>query len=309
MSNRTPISRDSELCKVIPPVVDKHIVDLVNSVEVIGGQLRVQEQRSGMAKRLYDGITGKGARRQTKVNASLRQAAESSLHWLEDLTLELSGTNRELVRHGIALEQVNLSVARLYGRVGDLATYAKGLASDLERLGEMVKSEVGELEARLQKVEAQGEAQGHLDNVMSRWGARRYDRLSVLGRSYAALEDLRWGFFGQYCRLEGRGSQLLETAANRVMKCMADDLGLSSPNERTDTSAWLRPDEWEDGSEALAYLAEDYGQRMPPLVAVASGSVPLEGWPGDVPIRASASRLAEELVETMFQSGHSGELT
>ena len=299
------IARDSGLCDAIPPLVDKFIVDLANSIDVVGDHVCVQRDRSGMFSRMYDGFSGKGARRQAEINAGLRRATEGSLEWLKDLTSELARTNRSLARQGLAIARVNESVSQINRQLAGVAT---DVARELRRLSDDLRREVGSLDTRLRHVEAKGDAGAHLDNVVSRWeGARRYDRLSVLGRCYVALEELRWGFFGNYCTIYKEGSEdLLETAANRMMKCMAEDLsGVRSPNERVVTSAWLIPDDWEEGAEALAYLTEDYGERIPPVVAIVSGRVQQDKWSQDVPRISNASWLAKKMVGEVF--GRDGE--
>ena len=74
-----PITRDSEVCEVIQPVIDKFVVDFANSIDVVRGHVAVQRERSGFFARLYDGITGQGAQRQADVNARLGDAVEGAL--------------------------------------------------------------------------------------------------------------------------------------------------------------------------------------------------------------------------------------
>ena len=314
-SDKDPIGRDSHLCGVIPPLLDKYVVDFAQSIHLVvdinkvGDHLRVQGKRDkAFSSRVHDVLFGQRARRQANVNARLHQIAKGTLDWLEDLTQELTATNRGLAQHGLALAEVNASVARLCSQLAGVAGEIGDVARRLEHLQEDIRREMGKLDARLRKVEAKGDASAHLHNVFSRWeDARRFDQLSVLGRCYAAFEDLRWGPFGGYVRVHAEhGSELLETVANRAMRCMANDLGLSSVAERVETTAWLKPDEWRDGLDALEYLAEHYGETIPPVVAISSGRLPVNEWSHDVPLITSAERLANALANEMFASQPKG---
>lgn len=308
MRDRTAsIARDSNLCDTMPPILDKYIVDFVNNADVVEGHLRVQMNRSDIFARMYDGVSGKSARRQRRINAGFLRTADGGSDWLKHLTSELAHANREVAQQGLAIARVNESVSQLHFR---LASVGENVASELGRLSKDLQSELDRLDTSAQLDRAKTDAQGHLENVISRWkGVRCYDRLSVLGRCYVALEELRWGFFGYYCRMQQLGSRssLLETATNKVMQCMVDDLGLSSPAERVDTRAWLQPDNWQEGADGIAYLSEDYGERVPPIVAIIGGRIPRDQWSLDVPLISDASRLVRTLIDGMFDWTNEGE--
>ena len=45
------------------------------------------------------------------------------------------------------------------------------------------------------------QAGDHSEQIFTRWRAGHYDGWSLAGRCYIVLEELRWGAFGDACRL------------------------------------------------------------------------------------------------------------
>ena len=288
-----PITRDSEVCEVIEPVIDKFVVDFANSIDVVRGHVAVQRERGGFGARLYDGITGQGAQRQADINARLGDAVEGAFEWLADLTRGLAHTNRVVAQHSLALACLNETVARMASLVAtrqELADLRQDLEHELERL-----------EAWVAEVEAKTDAKAHMDLVFSKWRANQYQRLPILARCYVAFEELRWGAFGYFCKAHpGDRNGLLATLQNEAMSQMRIDAGLDTPQDRVDTEVWVSEikKQWPDGAEALAYLGEGHDLGANPLVAL----VTRDRWGDKVPRRSDASRLARMLAREMFST-------
>lgn len=292
-----PILKESDLCKAIPTLKDKFVVDLVNGVDTLHDLLRKQSRRNDrFFQRMFDGMTGQGARRQTTVGQIITEAIEDILDLQKDLTYELANANLALHRNSLALTRVNDKVGMLNSRVADGLEY---LASVVRKLQHSVDA----LEVHVHDVRMAGDAQQHLEYVISCWTAGKYERLPVLGRCFVALEELRWGAFGAYYRTHQTDvSLLLDTAKNLMTTRLAADLDVL-PNDRVDTDDWVRPVRWRDAAGAIAYLVEDY-EPLPSLACISSGVVPRDEWSQDIPLRASASRLATEMVEEVFVRDH-----
>ena len=288
-----PITRDSEVCEVIEPVIDKFVVDFANSIDVVRGHVAVQRERGGFGARLYDGITGQGAQRQADINARLGDAVEGAFEWLTDLTRDLAHTNRVVAQHSLALARLNEAVTRMASLVAtrqELADLRWELKHELERLGAWVA-----------KVEAKTDAKAHMDLVFSKWKANQYQRLPILARCYVAFEELRWGAFGYFCEAHpGDRNVLLATLQNEAMSQMRIDAGLDTPQDRVDTEVWISEikKQWPDGAGALAYLGEDHDLGANPLVAL----VTRDRRGNKVPGRSNACRLARMLAKEMFST-------
>lgn len=305
---QAPITLESEICKVMPCVLDKGLVDLVNGINISEDHIREQDRRKGFRHRLIDGFSGQGARRQANINASVNDALKGLLHCLTDLTHELASTNKIVAQHGLALAKINVAVGKLYDDMAALASSA-ATRTELEDLANKIKRRLGEAEDRLTRVEAKQEAMIHLDIVFNDWKLGKYQGLSVLGQCYAALEELKWGAFGYYCHTQSAYSESLLNSLKgkaKVQLSVASGRSAGAAGERIRTTDWLKqPDNpLSDGVDALAYLGEDYVPELAPFVSVVTH--PNERWPLEVPCIVNANRAAPALIWEIFEEGQHG---
>ena len=298
MRRRAIIEQEIPICKTLPILYDKWLVDAVNGIDVANGRIVVQRRRSGFGARLWDGITGKSAAREAEINARLADAVDGSLLWLGELTESMTCTN-------LALTRVNHAVCKLSDDVARIADVA---ADTRERLHEFIKAvqvDALALEARLERVEAKSEARGHIDHVFSKWKADEdYARLALAQRCYAALEELRWGPLGTFCRaVPKEGREMMDRVRNEATAQLRDDGALRTPQTRVPTEAWLeRPGgPLPDAPEALAYLGEDHvGAPFVEAVTRVQAGAPL---PQAVPLISSPARVAAALVDEVLGGG------
>ena len=295
MKQRSIIEQEIPICKTLPMLYDKWLVDAVNGIGVAQARIVVQGRRSGIGARLWDAITGKGASRDAETNARLADAVDGSLRWLGELTESMAHTN-------LALARVNHAVCRLGDDVARIADVAADTRERLHEFGKAVEVQYDALEARLQRVEAKSEARGHIDYVFSKWKADEdYARLPLAQRCYAALEELRWGPLGTFCRaFPAEGREMLDRIRNEAAAQLRDDGALRTPQTRVPTEAWLeRPGvPLADAPEALAYLAEDHvGAPFVEAVTRVQAGAPL---PQAVPLISSPTRVATALVDEVL---------
>lgn len=298
MSAVLPITRDSDICKVLTCLPEKFVVDFANGIDVARDHQRVQRANSGFFDRLCDGFTGKGSRRQDEVNASLIDGMEASLTWLVDLTESLARSNLAIARVNDRVNDLKLDVARI-------ANYSFSTRQQLNTLAERLNERCDALEQEIARIDFVQRVQINLDQVFNKWRAGRYNTFSLSGRCYAALDELHWGAFGDYCRNPSATDRqtFIDLLANKAIAQLAEDARLS-PTERMDTrNHWLiRPagrDVLTDAADALAFMGNGFDQENSPFVFSVS-QVP-DNLPQGLPRFSTAQRVTEALVCEVFE--------
>lgn len=296
MSEVATVTQDSDICQVLSCLPEKFVVDFANGIDVGRDHIRVQRQRDSMFNRFCDSFTGQGARRQAEINASLIDGVEASLNWLTDLCESLSRSNLAIARVNDRVNELKFSVAKLADYSADTRQRLEQLATQLDQRCSLIEQEVSRIDF-IQRVQL------HLDQVFNKWKAGRFRHCSLPGRCYAALEELRWGAFGDYMRTQPvhQRNDFLADLANRALAQMAVDAACTE-TERKDTYWWIAQPDGKSGSSdfaaALAYMGDWYSSDHSPLVYAVSQS-PNE-FPLAVPRVCSAERVSETLVEEVF---------
>lgn len=298
MSTHVPITADSEIVRVLPCLPEKFIVDFANGIDVARDHLRVHKQRSGFGARLFDGFTGKSARRDAAINASLADGVESSLRWLTELTNSLAKSN-------YAIERVNYQVNQLNQHVTLLANYSADTRRQLEELSVQMESRCKAMEHEIGRIDFIQKAERNLEHVLSKWTSGRYHSFSLSGRCYVAIYELYWGEFGDYCRSQpgAERQRFIETLVNKSIDLLARDAD-ASPLTRLNTQAWLaRPHGGHllrDASDALAYLG-DWSTEDSPFVYSTTQMPRIV--PMHLPRLSSSERVIEGLMSEVFDRG------
>lgn len=296
MSSCEPITETSDIVRVLPCLPEKFIVDFANGIDVARDHLRVQKQRSDFGARLFDEFTGKAARRDAAINASLADGVESSLRWLTELTSSLAKSN-------YAIERVNYQINQLNQHVTVLAGYSAETRRQLEELSVQMESRYKAMENEIGRIDFIQKAERNLDHVLSKWASGRYHGFSLSGRCYAAIYELYWGEFGDYCRSQpgAERQRFIETLANKSIDLLARDAN-TSPLARLDTQAWLENPQGShvlpDASDALAYLG-DWSTEDSPFVYSATQMPRV--MPMHLPRISSSERVIEGLVSEVFE--------
>ncbi|WP_295451246.1 diguanylate cyclase regulator RdcB family protein [uncultured Thiodictyon sp.] len=296
MNTLLPIAADAEICKILQCLPEKFVVDFANGIDVAHDHIRVQHARSGFGARLYDGFTGRDRRRQTEINASLIDGVEASIKWLNELSMSLAKSN-------LALTQVKNRIAMIQGAFVKLANHSADTRQQLEALSLELARRCRHLEQEIMRVDSVQRANIHIDLVFSKWEAGRFASFSLSGRCYAALEELRWGAFGDFFR-DGvmlERSTHLEILRNRAIIQLAKD-ARNTPTSRIDIRQWFNQPTGRgvlpDATGALAYMGDWSRCDQEPFV-YASLHFP-DDLPLPVPRICSAERLTEALVAEVF---------
>lgn len=296
--NKSPITQNSKICQILTSIPEKFVVDFANGIDVARDHLRVQKDRSSFYSRCYEGFTGKGFKRQASINTILIDGIEGSLNWLTDLT-------ESLAQSSLAIARVNDRVNSLKMDVATIAKYSFQTRQDLDNLSKNLHQRCTDIEIEINRIDFVQRVQMNLSDVFSRWQAGRFSSFSPAGRCFVALEELRWGAFGDYCRshTERERKLFVDEAVNRAIAQLRQDLH-SDASDRLDTQIWLnRPngrDVVPDAIDAIAYLGEDYPPSSNPFVFAVSNAI--DNLPMEVPKIMSATRLTEALAEDVFGS-------
>lgn len=297
MNELASITSDSEICQVLISLPEKFIVDFANGIDVARDHLRVQRQRTGIAARFYDGFTGKGMRRQSEVNSSLIDGVEGSLIWLTELTESVTLSN-------FAVAQLNDRVDVIAKNIALLAHHSADTYNQMEKLALKFSLHCNHVSQRIDQIDFELRAARHLEQVFNKWSAGRFNTFSLAGRCYAAMEELRWGTFGDYCRSfdnQVRRDFLMDLT-NRAIGQLIKDARIEA-HERLDMTFWLEKPTGSplisSATEAIAYLGDWSNCEDQPFVFSIT-QLPTQR-PLGLPNRCNANRLAPALVAELFE--------
>ncbi|ELZ8931577.1 diguanylate cyclase regulator RdcB family protein [Cronobacter dublinensis] len=158
------------------------------------------------------------------------------------------------------------------------------------------------LESQLRQQDLTAAAQRHFRDVMTRWQRGEFNGWSPAGRCYVALEELRWGAFGDALRLSAPSvkSALLQPVYEESAMRLAQSVDAST-HTRHFYHQWMhmppQPGLLEH-KDLLCWLGADYDDERHPV----SWSV-TQTWQSvslGMPRICSARRLANALVEEIF---------
>jgi len=149
------------------------------------------------------------------------------------------------------------------------------------------------------------QAGAHSEQIFTRWRAGKYNGWSMAGRCYIALEELRWGAFGDACRLTSpEASSLLKDN----LRAMAADFlaqGINaSPATRHFYHQWLTTPTTPglmDNKDMLGWLGDWCDADRHPICWTITQS-----WQNvalGMPRLCSATRLATAMVDEIFGEG------
>ncbi|EOC1279967.1 methyl-accepting chemotaxis protein [Cronobacter turicensis] len=218
----------------------------------------------------------------------------AALHRLESLSrqsppghLALSLTAQALVRRSQRLSEKGVSAP---------------FAQALEVTAGHYQHSAVRLEAQLRQHDLAAAAQRHVGEVMTRWKSGEFNGWSPAGRCYVALEELRWGAFGDALRLgePDEKDALLQPVYDETTLRLAHSVN-ASPQTRHFYQQWLHTPPQPgllEHKDMLCWLgAEHDGERQPVSWSVTQTwqSVSL-----GMPRICSARRLVNALMEEIF---------
>lgn len=287
------ISKDSDICKTLPCIIEKSLVDFVNSIDVAHDHIRTQENRNSFRSRILDGITGNGARRQSAINTSFQDSIEKTIPLIKKLSDDLK-------LNSYALESIYDEVTRL--KLG-VDKFSKAIYEELDIISQNLDKRMLSLQEDVARIDVTQQASLNLDRAFSKWKAGRFSVYSPVGRCYAVTEELRWGAFGDYCRNHSGGDrdQFIEQAINLATIQLAEDVGVPKASRVSTYDNWFflqNNSQHNDFYDGLAYLADEFDELSSPFISTATQKLPERLV--RVPLLANASRVAETVIHEVF---------
>lgn len=288
-----PLTLDADLCRNYAALPDKFVVDLVNGLDVARDHVAVQRHKSTrLFGRLLDGVSGRSAQRQVEVNERLTQGLESSLTWLTELNQQVTLGHRAVAR-------VSEKVASLAQAMAEVADHASATRRQLKEFAQQVARQFDHHAQELARLDLQVGAGDHLQHVLGKWEAGRYAALSPAARCYAALEELRWGDYGEFMRRHPDTSAAIrfeQTLQDSATTRLVDDLNCG-PSSTLPWAHWHQaPDRNSDEHQVLDYYGEGYTEDQAPVITSIVGQRPGDQLSVWLPRMATAGRVAGMLI-------------
>jgi len=289
-----------DLIQTLSCLPEKFVVDFANGIDIAKDHIRVQRNRTGYFNRIYDGFTGQGTQRQTEINASLADGVDGALKWLTELTGSVARSNYAIVK-------VNERIGTILSNVATLVHYSADTRRQLEDLSLSLNARCDLLTLELARVDFEQRAERQLEQVFNKWAAGRLGAFSVAGRCYAAIEELYWGDFGDFCRAHcahnNRVRQgFIDDLIHRAMRQLTIDIDNGQSHQRVPIDRWTASPTGQkfgdDASEALAYLGDWSEPESHPFVFTMS-QLP-DKFPLALPRICESERIAKALVTEIF---------
>ena len=250
----------TETLSTLTCLPEKFIVDFANGIDVSRDHQRMLKDQS-FGSRLLNTFNGKNARRQYEINQNIVEGLDSSLTWLSELSESVAKSN-------LALTKVNDRVNSLLLDTAKIAHFSATTRDQLKAFALKTADHLTLLEANIKRIELEQHGMFHLDQVMTRWEAGVFNGFTLGGRCYAALEELRWGEYGDLLRQSPnqQTNTFIESLKNKAIVQMARDAQVTSL-QRIDTREWLTLPTvmLKDGQEALSYMGDWCDENQHPI--------------------------------------------
>jgi hypothetical protein len=275
----------------------KFIVDLIQSIDA-PRQAKIVPQQQLFRERLTQEIMSQ---------TQLRPWAMSGMYSENDaLRLGLVEKLASMFDPGqLALTRITERLTVLQQNVERRAVPSESLEKQYEDLREHFSRRAAWKTKALTQRGLMVQAGLHSEQIFTRWRAGQYNGWSLVGRCFVALEELRWGAFGDACRLTNPEVSKLLKDNLRVMAAdfLAQGIG-ASPATRHFYHQWMSTPTSPglmDYKDLLGWMGDWCDAERHPV----SWSV-TQSWQTvalGMPRLCSATRLADALVEEIFSEG------
>lgn len=288
----------------IPAARSKLLIDMVNSLDVADGQIRVAIERgNSFSSRLFDGLSGKAQRRGNAIAEHQQTSLRNVIEVTKDLAQHVAQGHRVLSIVGDRLTTLEESLARVAHVVADQREAVHTLRVDM-------RNELARVDEGLARLDMHTAAQDQIQWVFSRWEAGGWSALPLAGRCYVAMNELYWGAFGEYYRRHPgeRGRVLLETVQNQAIARMQRDASVE-PHGPLALKDWLDPLPGSSRTshlfvEGLAWLGDKHQLTDPQPIAYLCTQWPTLGekpqLPNTIPRLLHAQRLTGLVTDVFF---------
>ena len=225
-----------ETHKVFPFVKDKVIVDFVNGLDV-ANELNVKnKKRSGLGDRILDSISGQSAIRQTNMNDHMINGLEACRQLMHELSDDIE-------KHSAAIIRINHSLQNTQQSVAQLAHYTAEFKNEFREFASNTQQQFSDLQYELSSTKRLVLADQQLSRLMDKWSAGGFNDLSLISRTYAVIDTLNWGAFGERMRLDGDSKDFIEHLKNKLLIQLNKDLNIQEPSIGILKEDWIHHSE------------------------------------------------------------------
>lgn len=204
----------------------------------------------------------------------------------------------------LALTKMTQKLTALRQQVNRREQQQPGLMQQYDELSSHFSQRAAYKEKALTQRGLTVQAGVHSEQIFTRWRAGHYNGWSLAGRCYVALEELRWGAFGDACRLANADvvSMLKDNLRGMAANYLAQGIH-ASPATRHFYHQWLTAPaatSLMDHKDMLGWLGDWCDANSHPV----SWSV-TQNWQNvalGMPRLCSATRLADAMVSEIFGS-------
>lgn len=166
----------------------RKIIQTLNAINVAKESNDISKERVGKLKRLSDGISGDGKKRQNLINSQLIVGLDNCIAHIQDHSKHLTRIDGRICDLAQCIDNVQEELVRFYG---NYVENIKELGERIDLLKKYTNENLEELRVRIEKLEIGDLITKHLD-----WLDSVYGKYPIEYRIYACLDDLFSGEFG-----------------------------------------------------------------------------------------------------------------
>ncbi|MGO3910187.1 diguanylate cyclase regulator RdcB family protein [Huaxiibacter chinensis] len=202
----------------------------------------------------------------------------------------------------LALTRMTDKLTSLRQQANPRGQHSPGLMQQYDDLASHFSKRAAYKEKALSQRGLMVQAGEHSEQIFTRWRAGHYDGWSLAGRCCIALEELRWGAFGDACRLANRdvSAMLKDNLRSMAANYLAQGIH-ASPTTRHFYHQWLTTPVTPglmNHKDMLGWLGDwCHAERHPVCWSVTQSWQPVAL---GMPRLCSAKRLADAMVNEMF---------
>lgn len=221
---------------------------------------------------------------------------------LEASLVRLGLLSADLAKSYLANSQISERIAQLEPVSARTAHHSAAARGRLLALRQQISQRLSRIESDLEHSDLLRQGMVHSEQIFSRWRSGHYFSFSPAARCYVALEELRWGTFGDAVRLGSpqQAEQLIEHVRGLAISRLAEEVD-ASPRTRHYFHEWLATPTSPgllEHKDALTWLGDGCNiERQPVSYSVT------QSWQGvalGMPRICSAMRLGSALVDEVF---------
>ncbi|WP_336032943.1 diguanylate cyclase regulator RdcB family protein [Acinetobacter bereziniae] len=235
-------------------VNEKLIIDFLNGIGVSKDLQGVVKKRSSHKNRFFDAISGKAYLKQANLNDHILTGLHACESWLNSVSFNIS-------EHSVAISQISNTLSKTQSHLQRMAHVVIDVREQLDSLVEHTAELISDVDA-LKKNDA---AKTNLDLVFSSWGAGDFNRYSIIGKLYIALDNLYWGSFSKILGSSDK-DKFLKILRNNLVIQLKNEFNTNKEDQIFLRSEWISNDSADKGDQELLEYMGDWSLLKPKVV-------------------------------------------